>query len=157
MSLKETLQSDLRMYLREKDDLCVVTLRGILAEIQNEEKRVLRELDSQEAIGILTREKKKYDESLGFAHQAARTDLIEKFTRQLCLTEFYLPAQLTDADFVILLEATVEKTGASTLKDMGAVMKELQSHIKGRFDGKLASQLVKERLFRGTCAPFGAN
>jgi uncharacterized protein YqeY len=169
MDLKEQLTSDMKAALKSGDEVRKSTLRLVLAAIKQAEldKRLtavkqkgpggdlteaqLAELDSihlsdDETIGVLQKEAKARRESIADAQKASRNDLVAMNEVELNIIEGYLPKQLTRAELVELARAAMAEAGATDAKQLGAVMKLLAPRTKGRADGRLLNEVVRELL-----------
>ena len=144
---EKALREDLKSAMRAKDALRAQVLRGILAAAKNRaiELRV-DTLESTEFVAVLKREAKQRAESLDFARQANREDLIREGTASLAIVESYLPQQMSEADLRAAVAAIVAETGAT---GVGPVMKELTKRHSGHYDGKTASRVAAEVIKSG--------
>jgi uncharacterized protein YqeY len=140
--VKQKLQADLKSAMKAGEQMRMLTLRGILAEITRLEKEVLHEAGEAEIIQIIKRERARRDEALEFARKAARSDLVEQNQREAEILEAYLPAAV-GADEVSAAIAEAINGGADQI---GPIMKALRDRFGARLDGKLASDLVKKAL-----------
>jgi uncharacterized protein len=128
--------------MKSSDQRRMMALRGVLSEISRLEKDVRREANDAEIIQIFKRERAKREESLGFARQANRQDLIEVNEAEAKILEAYLPAA-TSPDEV---RAAIAEAIASGAAQMGPLMKALRDKFGASLDGKVASELAKEAL-----------
>jgi len=147
-SLKAQLQQDLHDAMRAKDKVRAGTLRMALtaittAEVAGDEAR---ELDDDEVLKVLAKEAKKRREAADAYAGAGRPELAEAEEAELAVLEGYLPAQLGDDDLLAVVERAVTQTGASSMRDMGAVMKAAQTEVAGRADGGRVAAVVKQVL-----------
>lgn len=146
--IKTRLSEDAKTSLRQglKDRIRVV--RGLLSEILVEEKKhnVGTTLSEEQVLTVVTREKKKYEEALMFANQSGRQDLIDENTMNLAIVKEFLPEELTDNEVLAMIAVIANDVEAKTPADMGKIMKVLSPAIKGKFDGKVASEMVKSYL-----------
>ncbi len=128
----------------------LVVVRGLLSEILVEEKKynVGTVLTDDQVLAVVTREKKKFQESLLYANQAGRKDLIEDAELALKVIDTVLPASLIEEEVYEMITLIIRDQGPFTDKDMGKVMKVLSPQIKNRFDGKRANEMVRELLTR---------
>jgi len=151
MSLKEKLQNDLTDAMRARDEIRSSTIRMILTSIKNEEVagKEARELNDAEIITVLSREAKKRREAAEAFDQAGAKDRADQERAEGVVIGEYLPKQLTEDEIKSLIAAAMAETGASTLAQMGLVMKSLQPKIAGKADGGLVSSLVKAALAGG--------
>ncbi|MGH8311248.1 MAG: GatB/YqeY domain-containing protein, partial [Steroidobacteraceae bacterium] len=106
----------------------------------------MHELGDDEVLEIAGREAKRRRESIQAFGDAGRDELVAKETAELAVLNEYLPAALTEAEIAELVDEAVAETGATTPKEMGAVMKALMPKVRGRADGSAVSAAVKARL-----------
>lgn len=147
-TLKETLQHDLTEAIRGRDQVRSGTLRMALAAVMNAEvagKSAVVLTDDQ-VLQVLAKEAKKRKESATAFADAGRQELADKENAELKVLEEYLPAQLSDDELAAIVARAVESTGATTMKQMGQVMKAAQVEVAGRADGGRVSAAVKSAL-----------
>jgi uncharacterized protein len=147
-SLKERLRNDLTASMRTRDELRLSTLRMVLTAITNTEVAgaTPRKLSDSDVLAVLTKEAKKRHEAADAFRDGGRTDRAEREEAEAGVIAEYLPAPLSDDELVAMVEAAVAETGASSPRDMGAVMKVLQPRTAGRADGARVAAAVKARL-----------
>jgi uncharacterized protein YqeY len=148
MSLRDQLTGDLKTALKSNDETRKGTLRLLLAALKQAEidKRPAGALDEGEVLAVIQKEAKSRRESIADAQKANRADLVAMNETELHVIESYLPKQLTREELVELARAAIAETGAGGPQQMGAVMKLLTPRTKGRADGKLVSDVVRELL-----------
>ncbi len=146
MSLQKTIESDYIKAYKAKDEVKVAALRMLKAALKNRQVELLRELTDGDVIEIVGRQAKQRKESIEQFDAAGRMDLSSREREELIILEAYLPAQMSDEELAAAIEAAVAEVQASSMKDMGAVMKALMAAHKGRFDGAKASAAVRARL-----------
>lgn len=162
--LKEQIKSDLTQAQKNSDELVVGTLRMLLASVISKEKEkrykiskdkpeatgdVLAkesELTDEQIIEVISSEVKKRKDAVALYEQGKRPELAEKEQKEIEVLKKYLPEQLSEEELKKLVEESVSKAGAAEMKDMGAVMKDLNPRIKGRADSGLVSSIVKSLL-----------
>lgn len=132
--------------MRAKEREKLTTIRMIKASIQNEEIKKGQELDEEEVLAILSREKKQRLESYAEFEKAGREDLTEKLKVELEVVDQYLPEQLSDDEVRALVEESIEEVGAESMQDMGTVMSNVMPKLQGRADGSQVNTLVRELL-----------
>ena len=123
--------------LRER----AAALRLVVDVLQQEAK-----FGKGDEVAVLQRERKRRLESAAAYRDGGRSDLAAGEEAEAELIAGYLPAQLDDAELAELVDAAIAETGASSPRDMGAVMKLLVPRVAGRADGRRVSAAVKERL-----------
>jgi uncharacterized protein YqeY len=146
MSLKDRIQTDMKDAMRGGDKARLGVIRLILAAVKQREVDERIELDDTQLIAVLDKMTKQRRESIEQYTKAGRNDLAEQENFELGIIQTYLPAQLTDAEIEALIDAAVEKTGASSIKDMGKLMGMLRPQLQGRADMGAVSGRIKARL-----------
>lgn len=147
-SFKATLQSDLTAAMRAREQVRVATLRMVLTAISTEEVAgtEARELTEAETLKVVMKEAKKRKESAAAYRDAARPELAEREEAELAVLEAYLPEQLGDDELAEIVDRAVAQVGATSMAQMGQVMKVAQTEIAGRADGGAVAAMVKQRL-----------
>ena len=146
MSIKETLTQDLKLALKEKDTIKKNTVQGIRAAILQFEKDNLTELNDDGILDVIAKELKKRKDVLPEYEKSGREDLITQLNREIEIVMGYLPSQLSEDELDEIVRQAVEVSGASSMKDMGAVMAEVMPKVRGRADGKMVNALAKKYL-----------
>ena len=146
--LKARLRADLNTAMKARDELTTATLRMSLTAVTTEEVagKAARELTDEEVVQVLTREAKKRREAAEAFESAGRGELAARERAEGSVLERYLPAQLEDAELAELVRAAITESGASTPRQMGAVMQLLRTRVAGRADGKRVSDEVRRQL-----------
>lgn len=147
-SFKATLQHDLHSAMRAREQVRVGTLRMVLTAISTEEVSgtASRTLTDAETLKVVAKEAKKRKESAAAYRDAARPELAEREEAELAVLESYLPEQLGDEELSALVDRAVAEVGATSMAQMGQVMKVAQAEVAGRADGGAVAAKVKERL-----------
>ena len=147
MSLAEKIQTDLTEAMKAKEELRLGVLRMIKAALKNKEVEKIRPLEEGEAVQVLQTLVKQRKESIEQFAKGGRRDLVEKETKELAIVESYLPAGASRAEMDAAITKSIAETGASSIKQMGAVIKAAKALLEGKtVDGKALSDLVRERL-----------
>lgn len=146
MSLGERLNEDMKQAMKNQDKFKLSVIRMIRASIKNIEIDTKRTLDDSEVLDILTREIKQRKDSLQEFEKAGRSDLVEPLKQEIAVIAEYMPQPLTEDEIKVLVQQTIQETGASSKAEMGKVMTALMPKVKGRADGKLVNQLVQQSL-----------
>jgi uncharacterized protein YqeY len=142
--MKERLLEELKTAMREKDVRKKEVLQICRAAVLQIEVDQRIEMDDAGVLEILSKEYKKRQETL--KELGDRTDIIEKYEAEMAIIEQYLPKQLTESETLEIVKATIAQVGASSIRDMGMVMQAVQPKTRGRADGKLVNQLVRQQL-----------
>jgi hypothetical protein len=145
--LEEKILKDYQQALKTRDTVKSTLLSSVRAEITNAAiKEKKNKLDDNGVIAIIRRQIKQHQDSIEQFQKGGRADLVDKETKELQILKSYLPPQLSNDEIKKIIEEVVSKLDAQGLKDMGKVMKEVAARIGSGADGKLVSDLVKERL-----------
>jgi uncharacterized protein YqeY len=146
--LKARLRTDLNTALKARDEVTTATLRMALTAVTNKEVegKAARELSDDEVLRVLVSEAKKRREAAEAFAAAGRTELAARERAEGEVLDRYLPAQLGDEELADLITAAIAEAGASSPRDMGAVMKIVAPQVAGRADGKQVSDEVRRRL-----------
>lgn len=146
MSLKDTLQADMKAALKggEKERLKVV--RMVLAAIKQQEIDQRIELDDAALLGVVTKMVKQRRDSITQFNQGGRADLAAAEEAEIAVLEAYLPEQLSADEVDALIDEAIASTGATSMRDMGKVMGTLKQKIEGRADLGAVSGKVKSKL-----------
>jgi uncharacterized protein YqeY len=147
MTLSEKIQKDLTDAMRAKEELRLSVLRGIKSAIQYKETEKIRALDETESIQLLQTLVKQRKESIDQFTKGNRQDLVDKETKELAILEAYLPAGASEAEMDAAIAKAIAETSATSMKQMGAVVKATKAALEGKtVDGKALSDRVRARL-----------
>ena len=144
--LKEKLMADLKNCMKEKLDLRKNVVQMIRAAILQVEKDKQIELTDEQIVDIMAKEAKKRRDSLADYEKSGRTDLIDQIKQEISIIEEYLPKQLSKDEVREIVQTIVAQIGATSMKDMGAVMKVAKEKIGAASDGRTINEVVKEIL-----------
>jgi len=144
----DRLTTDLTTAMKARDADRTSVLRQVIGAVRAEEKAgpTVRELTEDDVLAVLAREVKKRRESAQIYSDAGADERAANETAEADAIEAYLPARLSDEDLQALVEQVVTDLGATSMKDMGAVMKEATARAGLSADGKKLSALVRTRL-----------
>ena len=148
MSLKEQLTEDMKQAMKAKEagKLRLSVIRMVRSAIKNVEIDSKKELTEEGVLDIVSKEVKMRRDSMEEFKKANRQDLVDQLEQEIAILLPYLPQQLTEAEVRALVSEAVAASGATTPKDMGKVMALLMPKVKGRADGKLVNNIVRESL-----------
>lgn len=144
--LKEKLLNDLKEAMKEKDLVKKNTVQFLRAGILQFEKDNGVEADDAKIIEIAAKEAKKRKDAAADFEKSGRQDLIEQNNRELEIITGYLPKQLSTEEVEKIVAEIIASTGASSMKDMGSVMKAAKEKMGASADGKTISEVVKKLL-----------
>ena len=142
----EQFDADLKEALKSRDHLRVSVIRMIKASLKNKEIEKRASLSDEEIVSVLTSLAKQRRESIEQFLAAGRADLADKETKELEIVRTYLPAQIPPEELDGLIREALQESGASTINDIGKVMKVLMPKIRGKADGQVVNQRVRELL-----------
>lgn len=147
MGLRDQIMTDIKDAMRAKDSAKLNALRMVQSAFKNREIELRPEAMSEdEHITVLKKLAKQRRESIEQYAAANRQDLVDGETAELKLLETYLPAQLSREQVEKVVGEVMTALNASSVKDMGAVMKEVQARTAGTADNKIVSEVVKAKL-----------
>ena len=147
MSLKQQIISDLTSSMKAQDAPRTSTLRMVKAALVNREIEKGGELDDEEMSKLLRSLVKQRRDSVEQFEKGGRQELADKEKTEIEVIEAYLPQAASREEIEGAVAAAISETGASTMKDMGRVMKTVQAALSGKnADGRTVSELVKAKL-----------
>ncbi len=144
--LKEKLMDDLKVSMREKNEIRKNTIQMVRAAILQIEKDKGITVEDDKIIEIIAKEVKGKKDALVDFEKAERADLIDQTNQEIAILQEYLPRQLTKEEIKSELEKVISDLGATSMKDMGMVMKEAKARIGAGADGRTINEVVKELL-----------
>jgi uncharacterized protein len=147
MRLRDKISEDLMAAMKSKEAARLSVLRMMKAAVRNKEIDSRQELEDAQVVQVLLSLIKQRKDSVEQFTQGGRLDLANKEAAEIKVIEEYLPAAVTDEEMASIIEAVVAETGATSIKDMGKVMKACMTRFSGRpVDGAKVSELVKSKL-----------
>lgn len=146
MSIKSQIEKDLVDAMRSGDMLRKRTLRMVLSAFKFSEIDKGTSLDEAASISIIQKEIKSRRETIVDAQRAERPDLVTEAKAEITLLETYLPAQLNQSELETMARQAIAEVGATTISEVGLVMKLLMPRVQGRAEGSQVSQVVRQLL-----------
>ena len=146
MTRKERLQEDWKTALKAKDKFKASTISMAKAAVLLAEKTDGVQLDDAKVVDVLAKEVKQRRDSVLEFEKGNRQDLVDQTKAEIEILLNYLPQQLSESEISDIVRQAVDEMGANSMKDMKAVMAIVTPKIKGRADGKMVSQLVRDSL-----------
>jgi len=146
MKLKNEIQTSLTAAMKARDEDTKRTLRLVMTAVKLSEVEEHGELDDPRILSILQKEVKTREDSILEAKQAGREDLVKAAEREIEILNQFLPKQMAAEELRLLAKQVIEETGASSVRDMGTVMKILMPKLEGRASGQDASKTVRDLL-----------
>lgn len=145
MSIQDQLTEAMKLAMKAKDSLRLSTIRMARTALKNAEIEARQEVDEAAAIKVLSTLVKQRREAAE-AYRETRPELAKKEELELAVLQEFLPAQLSEAELEEMIATAIAEAGASSMRDMGAVMKLVTPQTTGRADGKLVSEMVRNKL-----------
>ena len=142
--LKEKLMEDLKEAMRSKNEIKKNTVQMVRAAILQIEKDKGIQVEDDRILEIIAKEVKSKRDALKDFEKAERQDLIDQTNQEIKVLQQYLPKQLSREEIKVELEKIIAEIGATTMKDMGAIMKEAKAKMGASADGKTINEVAKE-------------
>jgi uncharacterized protein YqeY len=146
MSLIARLEGEVKQAMLARDTQRRDALRLILSSLKSAEKELQRPLSDDEELQVLQRERKKRQEAAEAFHGGGREEQAAQEEAELAILQEFMPEPLSEEDVERIVDDAIAENGATSLRDMGRVMKDVMPQIAGRADGSAVSQLVREKL-----------
>jgi uncharacterized protein len=149
MSLIEQIQQDITAAMKARAEQRLSTLRMVKTALKNREIEKMAPLDEKESQAVLTTLIKQRKESVEQFTKGGRQEMADKEAAEIIVIESYLPKAAGEDEVAAGVKATIAEIGSPTMKDMGAVMKNVMARFNGagmRVDGKVVSEIVKREL-----------
>ena len=144
--LKQDLMDELKEAMKNKDEIKKNTVQMVRAAILQIEKDKGIEVDDNKIIEIIAKEVRTKKDALNDFAKGGRDDLVNQTNKEIEILQKYLPKQLSREEIKEILIKIIEKVGATSIKDMGNVMKEAKAEIGAGADGRTINEVVKELL-----------
>ena len=146
MSLKDQLAEDLKTAMKNKE----LTRKNVITMIRSSVKQIevdeRKDLSDHDVIKIIMKQVKQRKDALESFQIGGREDLVEQTKEEISFLESYLPTPLTEEELSQLIQKAIDETGANSIKEMGVVMNKVMADSEGKADGKIVSQMVRQKL-----------
>ena len=142
--LKEKLMEDLKDAMKNKNEIKKNTVQMVRAAILQIEKDKGIQVEDDKILEIIAKEVKSKKDALNDFEKAERQDLIEQTNQEIAVLQEYLPKQLSREEIKVELEKIIAEVGATSMKDMGNIMKEAKAKMGASADGKTINEVAKE-------------
>jgi uncharacterized protein YqeY len=147
MTLTEKINDDLKAAMKSGDSIKLNTIRSIRSKIIELSKRGTGStMTPEDELTILLSEAKKRKEAIEMYQKGGRTDLSDQEQRELEIINEYLPKQMSREEAGDMVKKIIQEVGAVSGKDFGKVMPAAMKELKGKIDGKVVQEIVKEQL-----------
>lgn len=143
----DKITKDIVDAMKNKDTLKLSTLRLLKGAIDLEKiNKKLDTISDEDIVVIISKQIKTRKESIAEFEKGNRTDLIDQTKKEIEILSSYMPELLSEEEVTKIIDEAIVKVNASTIKDMGLVMKEVSAKLKGRADMSLVSSIIKNKL-----------
>ena len=147
MEIRERIMADMKSAMKDKDQVRLDTVRFLQSAIKNREIEARpNAITADDVLAVIKKLVKQRKESIEQFQNASRQDLADKEKAELKILETYLPAQLSKEQIESIVGATIAEVKASSIKDMGTVMKAVLAKTQGAADNKIVSEVIKAKL-----------
>ena len=151
MDLREKLMDDLKAAMREKDETRKRAIRSVLAALKKAETELGADgqrvsMDDEDILRVIAKQAKERQESIDAFRSGGRDDLVAREEADLAILQDYLPRQMSPGEIEAEARQVIAEVGAAGPHDIGKVMKPLMARLRGRADGRLANEIVREIL-----------
>ncbi len=145
-SLRDRIMADMKSAMKSKDASALQALKLVYADCKNKEIELKTDLDDAQMISLLKKQVKQYEESIEQYEKGGRQEGALEQKKRLELIKSYLPKALSKEELKSLVDQTIGELKATSMKEMGSVIKAVQSRTAGSADNRLLAELVRERL-----------
>ena len=147
LSLQERINEDLKVYMKSKDTFKLGVVRMVKGAVQLEKINLKREeLSDDEIIKLISKQIKMRKDSIAEFTKAGRLDLVQQNEKEIDVLKEYMPEEMSEEEVINIINEAISSTGASNIKEMGKVMREVTPKVSGRFDMGRVSSIIKEKL-----------
>ena len=146
MSLVEQINEDVKNAMKAQDKEKLNVIRMVKSSLQMAKINLKHDLSDEEAIEVIEKQIKMRRDSIQEFEKAHRDDLVEQYTNEINILQAYMPSQLSYDEVVKIIDDAFAKIKPTSPKEMGLLMKEITPSVKGRYDMKAISSMVKEKL-----------
>lgn len=147
MGLREQVLEDIKNAMKSKEADRLSAIRMLQAAIKYREIELRpNAITDQDILGVVKKLVKQRRDSIEEFTKANRTDLVDKEKFELSVLETYMPAQMSNDQIAAVVDEVIKSSGATSIKQMGGVIKEVMAKTGGLADGKVISDLVKSKL-----------
>lgn len=142
----ETIKSDLTQAMKERDKFKLDVIRMLKTAVQNEQIAKMHELSDEEIITVIKREVKKRESSVEEYEKYGKMETVESLKKEIEILSVYLPEEMSDEELTKIIDETISEVGATSMKEMGTVIKTVASKVGVSADMSKVSKIVKEKL-----------
>ncbi|HWP48711.1 MAG TPA: GatB/YqeY domain-containing protein [Candidatus Limnocylindrales bacterium] len=145
-SLRKRLDEEIKAAMKAQNKTRLSALRSIKSAVRNKEIDLHKELSDVEIQDVVATLVKQRKDSIEQFSKGGRGDLVAQETGELNVLLEFLPQQLTEAEVEAIVDKALAELGASSIKDLGKVMKHVMSRVAGRAEGRMVNEIVRRKL-----------
>lgn len=146
MNLVDRLTADMKTAMKSQNKLALSVIRMMRSELKYAEISKGGPLSEEDVLEVLGRESKKRRDSIDEYKRGNRDDIAAQLEKEVEIISVYLPEQLSQQEIESIIDEAIMETKVSSIKEMGKLMAVVMPKVKGRADGKLVNQIVREKL-----------
>ena len=146
MKLLEKIINEMYLSMKSGDKIKANALRTLVSKLKDQQIKLRKDISDEEALKVIKTLVKQRKESAQIFLKAGREELAQKENLETIILEKYLPKMISDDEIRVLVEGIVKEIGAKDLSDIGKVMPLVMKRGKGKVDGKLAKDILRELL-----------
>lgn len=147
LGLQERINEDLKACMKSKDTFKLGVIRMVKGAVQLEKINLKKdELSDEEIIKLISKQIKMRKDSISEFAKAGRDDLVNQNEKEIEVLKDYMPEEMSEEEVINIINEAIENTGASNIKEMGKVMREVTPKVSGRFDMGRVSSIIKDKL-----------
>ena len=146
MNLVEQINEDVKAAMKSQDKDKLNVIRMVKSALQMAKINLKHDLSDEEAIDVIDKQIKMRNDSIAEFEKAGRNDLVEQYKSEVEILKTYMPEQLTKEEVTKIIDEAFKEINPTSPKEMGLVMKNVTPKVKGRYDMKEISSMIKERL-----------
>lgn len=144
--LEEKLRGQILQAMKAKDNVRLSTLKMLSSELHNARIGKMSDLSDEEEIKVVQKEIKKRKDAIEAYEKGGRQELVNQESAELAILEEYAPKEMDRGEVEKVVEEVISEVGASSFAEMGKVMSSVMVKVAGRADGKIVSEMVREKL-----------
>lgn len=144
--LKQTIKDDIIKYMKSRDKIRLTTLRTLMADVKTKEMDTKKEIEEIDLVSIIEKTIKQLHETLDFAKQANKAEVISESEISIEMLSVYMPKQFTQDEAKAIITQVITENGFKGKGDMGKVMKAIMPKLKGKYDSRKVNPLVIQLL-----------
>ncbi len=146
MNLTEKINEDIKNAMKNKEQFKLGTIRGIKSAIQLATIEKKHDLSDEDVIDIISKQIKMRKDSIAEFQKAGREDLVKQHEEEINILNEYMPTQLSTEEVEKIIEEAFNKIKPTSMKDMGTIMKTINPQVRGKYDMKEISNIIKNKL-----------